>query len=165
MKTLGKYLMLLTAFCALSVTSCVNDDLAERQDLGAGKIATLEDQAAAIEASVADIEALQTALGEGRDAGLEKSASALEDHVADLRAKAPFMDATMTTLALQKKLAEAVGAVLASDSNGDLAKHAAALEKGVKTWLGKHLTAYYPAALAQARTASAIASLDLKTRI
>lgn len=164
MKTLGKYLMLLTAFCALSVTSCVNDDLAERQDLGAGKIATLEDQAAAIEASVADIEALQTALGEGRDAGLEKSASALEDHVADLRAKAPFMDATMTTLALQKKLAEAVGAVLASDSNGDLAKHAATLEKGVKTWLGKHLTAYYPAALAQARTASAIASLDLKTR-
>ncbi len=164
MKTLGKYLMLLTAFCALSVTSCVNDDLAERQDLGAGKIAILEDQAAAIEASVADIEALQTALGEGRDAGLEKSASALEDHVADLRTKAPFMDATMTTLALQKKLAEAVGAVLASDSNGDLAKHAATLEKGVKTWLGKHLTAYYPAALAQARTASAIASLDLKTR-
>lgn len=159
------FLALLTSLVvAMSVTSCINDDLADRQDPGAGKIAALEDQAAAIEASVADIEALQTALGEGRDAGLEKSASALEDHVADLRAKAPFMDATMTTLALQKKLAEAVGAVLASDSNGDLAKHAAALEKGVKTWLGKHLTAYYPAALAQARTASAIASLDLKTR-
>ena len=165
MKAIVKHLALLTSLVvAMSATSCINDDLADRQDLGAGKIATLEDQAAAIEASVADIEALQTALGEGRDAGLEKSASALEDHVADLRAKAPFMDATMTTLALQKKLAEAVGAVLASDSNGDLAKHAAALEKGVKTWLGKHLTAYYPTALAQARTASAIASLDLKTR-
>ena len=165
MKTLKKSILLLTTLVlAMSVTSCVNDDLADRQDLGAGKIAALEDQAAAIEASVADIEALQTALGEGRDAGLEKSASALEDHVADLRAKAPFMDATMTTLALQKKLAEAVGAVLASDSNGDLAKHASTLEKGVKTWLGKHLTAYYPAALAQARTASTIASLDLKTR-
>lgn len=165
MKAIVKHLALLTSFVvAMSVASCINDDLADRQDPGAGKIAALEDQAAAIEASVADIEALQTALGEGRDAGLEKSASALEDHIVDLRAKAPFMDATMTTLALQKKLAEAVGAVLASDSNGDLAKHAATLEKGVKTWLGKHLTAYYPAALAQARTASAIASLDLKTR-
>jgi len=165
MKAIVKHLALLTSLVvAMSVTSCINDDLADRQDLGAGKIAALEDQAAAIEASVADIEALQTALGEGRDAGLERSASALEDHVADLRAKVPFMDATMTTLALQKKLAEAVGAVLASDSNGDLAKHAATLEKGVKTWLGKHLTAYYPAALAQARTASEIASLDLKTR-
>ena len=164
MKAIGKYLMLLTALVALSATSCVNDELPERQDIGAGKIAALEEQAAAIEASLADIEALQTALGEGRDAGLEKSAAALEDHVAALRDAAPYMDATMATLAHQKTLAEAVGTLLASDEDGTLAKPAATLEKGVKAWLGKHLTAYYPAAVARAEAVSRMAGLDLRTQ-
>ena len=164
MKAIGKHLMLLAALVALSVTSCINDELPERQDLGAGKIAALEEQAAAIEASLADIEAMQTALGEGRDAGLDKSAAALEDHVAALRDGAPYMDATMATLAHQKTLAEAVGALLSSDEGADLAKPAATLEKGVKTWLGKHLTAYYPAAVAQAEAVARIAGLDLRTQ-
>ena len=85
MKTLGKYLMLLTALCALSVTSCVNDDLAERQDLSAGKIAALEDQAAAVEVSVKELKDLQNVLEANAVELNDDVVTSLEQHVEILR--------------------------------------------------------------------------------
>ena len=64
MKASSKLLVLLMSLFAMSVTSCINDELTDGQAPGAGKVLSVEDQAAAIEATMSDIEALQAALGE-----------------------------------------------------------------------------------------------------
>ena len=156
MKTLGKYLMLLTAFCALSVTSCVNDDLAERQDLGAGKIAALEEQAAAVEVSVKELKDLQNLLEANAVEMNDDIVASLEQHAEILRNGALSLgEGTSATFQLQKQLGAIVGTALAeldTDNNADkLMRSLNSLEKGISNWVGKNFNMLYSVTVAQAR--------------
>lgn len=156
MKTLGKYLMLLTAFCALSVTSCVNDDLAERQDLGAGKIAALEEQAAAVEVSVKELKDLQNLLEANAVEMNDDIVASLEQHAEILRNGALSLgEGTSATFQLQKQLGAIVGTALAeldADNNADkLMRSLNSLEKGISNWVGKNFNMLYSVTVAQAR--------------
>lgn len=156
MKTLGKYLMLLTAFCALSVTSCVNDDPAERQDLGAGKIAALEEQAAAVEVSVKELKDLQNLLEANAVEMNDDIVASLEQHAEILRNGALSLgEGTSATFQLQKQLGAIVGTALAeldADNNADkLMRSFNSLEKGISNWVGENFNMLYSVTVAQAR--------------
>ena len=156
MKTLGKYLMLLTAFCALSVTSCVNDDLAERQDLGAGKIAALEEQAAAVEVSVKELKDLQNLLEANAVEMNDDIVASLEQHAEILRNGALSLgEGTSATFQLQKQLGAIVGTALAeldADNNADkLMRSLNSLEKSISNWVGENFNMLYSVTVAQTR--------------
>ena len=164
MKTLKKSILLLTSLVmAMSLASCVNDGLTEEPAAGAGKVAALDEQAASIEATVEDLNALQSA-AEGNETALDEAVNALETHIADLRSGASLMEGTMATFAMQKKIAGVIGAIEASDEEGTLKKQISNLEKGISAWAGKNFDAYYPAAKAEAVAAARLAGLNLKTQ-
>lgn len=161
MKTLGKYLMLLTAFCALSVTSCVNDDLAERQDLGAGKIAALEEQAAAVEVSVKELKDLQNLLEANAVEMNDDIVASLEQHAEILRNGALSLgEGTSATFQLQKQLGAIVGTALAeldTDNNADkLMRSLNSLEKSISNWVGENFNMLYSVTVAQTRVKASV---------
>ena len=164
MKASSKLLVLLMSLFAMSVTSCINDELTDGQAPGAGKVLSVEDQAAAIEATMSDIEALQAALGENANADLETAAAALESHVADLRSGVSMIEGTIATLEQQRKLAAVTGLIAAADEEGNLTKSLENLEKGVKAWLGKTFTEYYSAAFAEAEASVRLSALDIRSQ-
>lgn len=163
MKKYGRNILLLMAVALTSVTSCVNDGLTEGPAAGAGKIASLNEQAASMEATVGELNALQ-AVAEGHETSLDAAVEALEAHIADLKDGAALMDGTMATFACQKKLAEVMGIIEAADSEGALKKQLATLEKGIAAWVGKNFDAYYPVVKAEALAAAKLAGLELGTQ-
>ena len=169
MKTLKKSILLLTSLVvAVSAASCINDELTEPQkEVAVKELATVDEQAASMEATLADLEALQTS-AEGLDEELASVVSSIENHIADLKSGASLLDGTLATLERQKELAE-VMAVLefgAGDTKGGaaLTKAVASVDKKAESWLGKHFAAYYPAAKAEAAAAARLTALDLKTQ-
>lgn len=157
MKAIVKHLALLTSFVvAMSVTSCVNDDLAERQDLGAGKIAALEEQAAAVEVSVKELKDLQNLLEANAVEMNDDIVASLEQHAEILRNGALSLgEGTSATFQLQKQLGAIVGTALAeldADNNADkLMRRLNSLEKGISNWVGENFNMLYSVTVAQAR--------------
>lgn len=147
------------------VTSCVNEGIQEPQDADILKmIPALEDQAAAVEASVKDLQNLQTEL-EANGAELDgKVSEALEQHVADLKKGGMSLEeGTFAAFELQKQLGAAVGSALAElEADNKLQKNVDALEKSVKAWVGESFNALYPAAVAEARIKATVARFDSK---
>ena len=147
------------------VTSCVNEGLQEPQDADVLKmIPALEDQVAAVEASVKDLQNLQTEL-EANGAELDgKVSEALEQHVADLKKGGMSLEeGTFAAFELQKQLGAAVGSALAElEADNKLQKNVDALEKSVKAWVGESFNALYPAAVAEARIKATVARFDSK---
>ncbi|MBQ8049908.1 MAG: Ig-like domain-containing protein, partial [Bacteroidales bacterium] len=131
------------------------------------ELATVDEQAASMEATLADLEALLTS-AEGLDDELASVVSSIENHIADLKAGASLLDGTLATLEMQKELAEVMAAIEfgAEDTKGGaaLTKAVASVDKKAESWLGKHFAAYYPAAKAEAAAAARLAALDLKTQ-
>jgi len=169
MKTLKKSILLLASLVvAVSAASCINDELTEPQkELAVKELATVDEQAASMEATLADIEALQTS-AEGLDDELTSVVSSIENHIADLKAGASLLDGTLATLEMQKELAEVMAAIEfgaeATKGGATLTKAVASVDKKAESWLGKHFAAYYPAAKAEAAAAARLAALDLKTQ-
>ena len=169
MKTLKKSILLLTSLVvAVSAASCVNDELTEPQkEVAVKELATVDEQAASMEATLADLEALQTS-AEGLDEELASVVSSIENHIADLKSGASLLDGTLATLERQKELAEVMAALEfgAEDTKGGaaLTKAVASVDKKAESWLGKHFAAYYPAAKAEAAAAARLTALDLKTQ-
>ena len=169
MKTLKKSILLLASLVvAVSAASCINDELTEPQKETAVKeLATVDEQAASMEATLADLEALLTS-AEGLDDELASVVSSIENHIADLKAGATLLDGTLATLERQKELAEVMAAIEfgaeATKGGAALTKAVASVDKRAESWLGKHFAAYYPAAKAEASAAARLASLDLKTQ-
>ena len=169
MKTLKKSILLLASLVvAVSAASCINDELTEPQKETAVKeLATVDEQAASMEATLADLEALLTS-AEGLDEELASVVSSIENHIADLKAGATLLDGTLATLERQKELAEVMAAIEfgaeATKGGAALTKAVASVDKRAESWLGKHFAAYYPAAKAEASAAARLASLDLKTQ-
>ena len=158
-------LLSFAALLASLMTSCVNEGLQEPQDAEILKmIPALEEQAAAVEASVKDLQNLQTEL-EANGAELDgKVSEALEQHVADLKKGGMSLEeATMAAFELQKQLGVAVGSALAElEADNKLQKNVDALEKSVKAWVGESFNALYPAAVAEARIKATVAGFDSK---
>ncbi len=169
MKTLKKSILLLTSLVvAVSAASCINDELTEPQkEVAVKELATVDEQAASMEATLADLEALQTS-AEGLDEELASVVSSIENHIADLKSGASLLDGTLATLERQKELAEVMAALEfgAGDTKGGaaLTKAVASVDKKAESWLGKHFAAYYPAAKAEAAAAARLTALDLKTQ-
>lgn len=169
MKTLKKSILLLTSLVvAVSAASCINDELTEPQkEVAVKELATVEEQAASMEATLADLEALQTS-AEGLDEELASVVSSIENHIADLKSGASLLEGTLATLEMQKELAEVMAALEfgAEDTKGGaaLTKAVASVDKKAESWLGKHFAAYYPAAKAEAAAAARLTALDLKTQ-
>lgn len=169
MKTLKKSILLLTSLVvAVSAASCINDELTEPQkEVAVKELATVDEQAASMEATLADLEALQTS-AEGLDEELASVVSSIENHIADLKSGASLLDGTLATLEMQKELAEVMAALEfgAGDTKGGaaLTKAVASVDKKAESWLGKHFAAYYPAAKAEAAAAARLTALDLKTQ-
>lgn len=169
MKTLKKSILLLASLVvAVSAASCINDELTEPQKETAVKeLATIDEQAASMEATLADLEALLTST-EGLDEELASVVSSIENHIADLKAGATLLDGTLATLERQKELAEVMAAIEfgaeATKGGAALTKAVASVDKRAESWLGKHFAAYYPAAKAEVAAAARLAALDLKTQ-
>lgn len=164
MNTFRKLTLLAACLITASVTSCVSDSLTEPGNDVVGKeIATLEEQAAAVSATVSDLNALKEAV-EGHDAGIDRAVKSLEDHISLLKDASSWEEATLATLAQQKKLAAAVGPILAqTEAAGATKTSLEAVEANAKAWLGKNMEIYWSAALAEAQTDAVLTLLDSRT--
>lgn len=165
MKLNVKLLSLAAAVAAL-VTSCVNEGIQEPLDAGIlDAVPTLEEQAAAVEASVNDLQNLQTSLKE-YDVALDAEIVALlEQHVADFKKGGVSLEeGILAAFELQKKLGATVGSLVAElDSDIytiKLKKNFTELETGVKAWVGEHFESLYPVAVAEAMVKASVAKFD-----
>lgn len=150
------------------MTACVNEGLQEPQDAANLKlIPTLEQQAAAVEESVKDLQNLQTAFeADGVEFGLN-AVETLEQHVAYLKnGGLSLEEGTLATFELQKKLGAIVGSALAElDADkyeSKLKRSVNALENSVKVWAGESFNVLYQAAVAEARVKASVADFDSK---
>ena len=167
MKLQVKLLSFAAALMSL-MTACVNEGIQDPQDAANLKlIPALEEQAAAVEASVKDFQNLQLEL-EANDVELGANAvAALEQHVADLKKGGLSLEeGTLAAFELQKKLGAIVGSALAEldadKYDSKLKRSVNTLENGVKMWVGESFNVLYPAAVAEARVKASVVSLDSK---
>lgn len=165
MKLNVKLLSLAAAVAAL-VTSCVNEGIQEPLDAEIlDAVPTLEEQAAAVEASVNDLQNLQTSLKE-YDVELDAEIVALlEQHVADFKKGGVSLEeGILAAFELQKKLGATIGSLVAElDSDIytiKLKKNFTELETGVKAWVGEHFESLYPVAVAEAMVKASVAKFD-----
>lgn len=163
MKNLRKFVLL--GFSMMFMASCVNDNLSEPWDSEVNKVlASVADQAKAVEGSIEAVEALQDAVkAEGVE--IAGAAELLGQHVDELSAGMSLSEGSLATLELQKQLASILGAAqaelyFADALDQDIQKSFASVEGSVKTWLGEILVENYPAALAQARVAAIAAEFS-----
>ena len=119
-----------------SVVSCVNDNLADdsADKSAVSMAASLSEQVAAMESSLKDIESLQK---EGAD--FSEAVKTIGEHISFIEAGASWEEGTLATLRLQKTLA----------ADG-------LLNAGIESWLGEDYAAYYPLAVAQAKSEAAV---------
>ena len=159
MRNYKNCILALLSMIAVTFASCINDGLTENQTPGAGKVASIDEQIAAVESTVEDLAALQEA-ADGRNATISNAIENLESHIAGLKTDVSAMEGTMATLSQQKMLAETLVTVETSDSDGALKKQIASIEKGICGWLGKNFGAYYIAAKAEAMADARLAVLN-----
>ena len=165
MKLHVKLLSLAAAVVSL-VASCVNEGLQEPLDAGIlDAVPTLEEQTAAVEASLTDLHNLQTSL-KAYDAAMDsKIMTSLEQHIADFKKGGVSLeDGILAAFELQKQLGAAVGSIVAElDSDvyaTKLKKNFTTLESGVKAWVGENFASLYPAAMAEAMVKASVSKFD-----
>ena len=153
-----KTIFVLAMTVVMSVTSCLNEtsDPNSGENVLPGNVESLDSQAAAMKTSVADVKSLQDALdgmskvadADRLIADLATCGAALEEHIASIEAGADAFKATLEAMRLQKKLAVVIGEIKAYAS--DL-KELAALEAGVKSWLGEDFENLFAVLVEEAR--------------
>lgn len=160
MKILRTLSLLAACLFAASVTSCVSDGLTEPGNDVVGKeIATLAEQASSVMETISDVKALKET-ADGHEAELNGIIRSLENHVSYLSSSSSWEDATLATLAEQKKLAAVVGPILAqTEAAGATKTTLNSLDANAKSWLGKNMGAYWSASLAEAQTNASLAVL------
>lgn len=151
MKALRRSLLML-ALCIVSVNSCIRDGLTDGRENVVGKeMATLEEQSHSIKATIADVKALRETV-EGHDDLLDGAVRSLENHLSYLNSAPLWADGTLASLAEQKALASALGAVYAdAEPYGATKTCLKALDAGAGSWLGKNFGTYWSASLAKAK--------------
>jgi len=155
--------LLAACLFAASVTSCVSDGLTEPGNDVVGKeIATLAEQASSVMTTISDVKALKET-ADGHEAELNGAIRSLESHVSYLSSGSSWEDATLATLAEQKKLAAVVGPILAQADAASATKTTLnSLDANAKAWLGKNMGAYWSAVSASAKSEAQLASYGKK---
>lgn len=163
MKILRTLSLLAACLFAASVTSCVSDGLTEPGNDVVGKeIATLAEQASSVMTTISDVKALKET-ADGHEAELNGAIRSLENHVSYLSSSSSWEDATLATLAEQKKLAAVVGPILAQADAASATKTTLnSLDANAKAWLGKNMGAYWSAVSAAAKSEAQLASYGKK---
>ena len=163
MKNLRKFV--LSVISVMALASCVNDNLSEPWESDVNKVlASVADQAKAVESSIEVVEALQDAVkAEGVE--IAGAAELLGQHVDALSAGMSLSEGSLATLELQKQLASILGAAqaelyFADALDQNIQKSFALVEKSVNIWLGEILVANYPAAFAEARVGAIAAEFE-----
>ncbi len=163
MKNLRKFVLL--GFSMMFMASCVNDNLSEPWDSEVNKVlASVADQAKAVESSIEVVEALRDAVkAEGVE--IAGAVELLGQHVDELSAGMSLSEGSLATLELQKLLASILGAAqaelyFADALDQNIQKSFALVEKSVNIWLGEILMANYPAAFAEARVGAIAAEFE-----
>ena len=152
-----KYLMrigwLLASIVAFCFTSCLNE--VSDSNLGTGElpgnVATVSEQIVSIKASLAEMKSIQSSLdeiSELKDAatGFDACITTLNGHIAEVEDGMSDVDATIAAMEIQSQIAGVVGSLkvlLYSSKSSDLQSNIFSLEKGVASWLGKHLNKYF----------------------
>lgn len=109
--------------------------------------------------TISDVKALKETV-DGHEAELNGAIRSLESHVSYLSSSSSWEDATLATLAEQKKLAAVVGPILAQTDAASATKTTLnSLDANAKAWLGKNMGAYWSAVLAEAQTNASLAVL------
>ncbi len=159
MKILRSLSLLAACLFAASVISCVSDGLTEPGNEVVGKeIATLEEQASSVMTTISDVKALKETV-DGYEVELNGAIRSLESHVSYLSSSSSWEDATLATLAEQKKLAAVVGPILAQTDAASATKTTLnSLDANAKAWLGKNMGAYWSAVSAAAKSEAQLAS-------
>ena len=169
MKSQKKLLLKLVAAVLLSVVSCVNDPMeSTRPDGQSSLVATSHEQVSAMKSSVVEIEAVMGALSELQ--GLEDSAVRFEDCVNSLKEHISLVEsglsganASIASLKLQGRIAEATGALkvaLAIADDDSLQKELSSMENSVASWLGKDFKNHFVVSSECARLCSMIAIVE-----
>ncbi|MBQ8483843.1 MAG: Ig-like domain-containing protein [Bacteroidales bacterium] len=163
MKILRTLSLLAACLFAASVTSCVSDGLTEPGNEVVGKeIATLAEQASSVMETISDVKALQETV-DGHEVELNGAIRSLESHVSYLSSGSSWEDATLATLAEQKKLAAVVGPILAQADAASATKTTLnSLDANAKAWLGKNMGAYWSAVVTSAKSEAQLASYGKK---
>lgn len=163
MKILRSLSLLAACLFAASVTSCVSDGLTEPGNDVVGKeIATLEEQASSVMTTISDVKALKETI-DGHEVELNGAIRSLESHVSYLSSGSSWEDATLATLAEQKKLAAVVGPILAQTDAASATKTTLnSLDANAKAWLGKNMGAYWSAVAVSAKSEAQLASYGKK---
>lgn len=163
MKILRTLSLLTACLFAASVTSCVSDGLTEPGNDVVGKeIATLAEQASSVMTTISDVKALKETI-DGYEVELNGAIRSLENHVSYLSSSSSWEDATLATLAEQKKLAAVVGPILAQADAASATKTTLnSLDANAKAWLGKNMGAYWSAVSAAAKSEAQLASYGKK---
>lgn len=170
MKSQKKLLLKLVAAVLLSVVSCVNDPMeSTRPDGQSSLVATSHEQVSAMKSSVVEIEAVMGALSELQ--GLEDSAVRFEDCVNSLKEHISLVEsglsganASIASLKLQGRIAEATGALKVAlaiaDDDSSLQKELSSMENSVASWLGKDFKNHFVVSSECARLCSMIAIVE-----
>lgn len=155
----------MSVISVMALASCVNDNLSEPWESDVNKVlASVADQAKAVEGSIEAVEALQDAVkAEGVE--IAGAAELLGQHVDELSAGMSLSEGSLATLELQKQLASILGAAqaelyFADALDQNIQKSFALVEKSVNIWLGEILVANYPAAFAEARVGAIAAEFE-----
>ena len=159
MKHLIRMCWVLASVLLLGLTSCLRESSEQGGAEGDMQIASLQQQAFSVKSSMDKLAGIQTVVeqdvknGDATLAELNQSLislyDALSQHADYLKSGATSAEATMATLALQKKAAEIVAALEVSGSYITATK---AFSESVKTWVGTSFEVYYDAALLRGQT-------------
>ena len=153
MKYLIRIGWLLASIVAFCFTSCLNE--VSDSNLGTGElrgnVATVSEQIVSIKVSLAEMKSIQSSLdeiSELKDAatGFDACITSLNGHIAEVEDGMSDVDATIAAMEIQSQIAVVVGRLkvqLYSSKSPDLQSNIFSLEKGVASWLGKHLNKYF----------------------
>lgn len=154
-----KTFFVLVSAIVISATSCLqeNADPNEGADRLPGGVASVQEQVAGMQASVADLESLQSALAEMSEfpesgkisAGLDACVEAVEEHIAAVEAGMDAVEASLKAMSLQREIA-VVTAELKVRTTA-LGSSLETLEEGVSAWLGDNFVNYYAALAEEAK--------------
>lgn len=159
MKHLIRMCWVLASVLLLGLTSCLRESSEQGGAEGDMQIASLQQQAFSVKSSMDKLAGIQTVVeqdvknGDATLAELNQSLislyDALSQHADYLKSGATSAEATMATLALQKKAAEIVAAL---EFSGSYITATKAFSESVKTWVGTSFEVYYDAALLRGQT-------------
>ena len=175
MKYLIRIGWILALMAALCLTSCLNE--VSDSNLSTGKlpenVATVSDQVASMKTSLAEMKAIVPALEGIVDLKegvilFNACVTSLSEHISAVEAGMADVDATVAAIELQGRIAEVVGGLKIQSvfyENTAVMSGILSFEKGVASWLGKHLNKYFVIASYHASLDAMVKAADAQVQL